>query len=280
MRPGSPRSSGSTREMAELGERVLGHARPGPTPWSACAATRRMHFSTPRRGGGRPPGRRSTGRTRRCPRWFGRLPVAPCVVVPMPAPRGGALDDRLLPAAGDRRRRGPASYYINTASPRRVRATRPRPRLPRSRARPPPPDRDRPGARRPARLPAPPRADRVLRGLGPVHGAAVGRDGPLHAATSTGSGCSRSMPGGRAGSSSTRACMRSAGRRQAAIDYMVAQQRPRREQHRQRGRPVHRRGPARRSPTRPASSRCCACGPRRRPARRPVRHPRVPRRAS
>ena len=58
--------------------------------------------------------------------------------------------------------------------------------------------------------------------------------------TWTASGSCRSTPGAPGGSSSTPACTRSAGRGEQAIDFLRRPLRARREQHRQRGRPVHR----------------------------------------
>ena len=107
---------------------------------------------------------------------------------------------RRSPTTASRRStaRGPASTSSTPRSPDDASALRGRgARLPRGRARPPPPDRDRPGAAAPAGVPPPPRADGVLRGLGPVHRAPVRRDGPLQRRTSTGSASSRSTPGAR-----------------------------------------------------------------------------------
>ena len=77
--------------------------------------------------------------------------------------------------------RGPASTSSTPSQPDDPAALRGRgPRLPRVRPGPPPPDRDRPGARRTCRSSGkPPRADGVLRGLGPVHRAPGRRDGPV-----------------------------------------------------------------------------------------------------
>ena len=96
------------------------------------------------------------------------------------SPRGGALDDRLLPPAGrGRLAAGPVlRQHVLPADQAALRGGGAG--LPRVDPRPPPPDRHRPGAPAPAGVPAAPGAHRVLRGLGPVHGAPGRRDGPLH----------------------------------------------------------------------------------------------------
>ena len=82
-------------------------------------------------------------------------------------------------------------------------------------------------------------------------------------ATSTGSACSRSTPGGRRGSSSTPGIHALGWTRDQAIAFMVEHTALAPEQHRQRGRPVHRRaGPGARLQDRPAGA---AAPPRRGP---------------
>lgn len=106
-------------EMAELGERVLGTAS------RAEALTRLrgdagMHFST--RAEVEATARAALDRANAAvPAWFGRLPVAPCVVVPMPAhEEEHSTIAYYRPPATDGSR--PGQYYLNTSNP----ASRPR----------------------------------------------------------------------------------------------------------------------------------------------------------
>ena len=126
--------------------------------------------------------------------------------------RGGALDDRVLPRAGGRRVEARPVLHQHLA-PRDPAALRGRgARVPRVGPGPPPADRDRPGARPPARVPQAPRARRRSSRAGACTRSGCPTRWACTAATSTGSACSRSTPGGRRGSSSTPGCTRSAGR--------------------------------------------------------------------
>ena len=190
--------------------------------------------------------------------------------------RGGALDHRLLPPAGRRRLAARAVLHQHRppGDPAALRGGGPR--LPRVHPRAPPPDRHRPGARGPAGVPAPPGPDRVLRGLGPVHGAPQRRDGPL---------LRRPRPDRRA-QLRRLACLAPGRGHRPARDGLDAAaghrlharaHRPRPQQHRQRGRPLHRDpGPGPRLQDGPAGAPAAPRrGPRAAGAR--IRHPRLPR---
>ncbi len=196
---------------------------------------------------------------------------------PDAGPRGGALVGRLLPPGGPRWL--PAGPVLHQHEPSRDPAALrvALPRLPRVGARPPPPDRHRPGADGAARLPSPSRSDRVLRGLGPLHRAAGRPDGPVR---------DRHRPIGDAldGRLAGLPPRRRHGDARVRLDPAAGdrlhdrQHRARREQHRQRGRSLHRlAGPGPRLQGRPARD----ARPSRRgraAARRSVRHPGLPRR--
>jgi uncharacterized protein (DUF885 family) len=106
-------------EMAELGERVLATGSRA----DALARLRgdpAMHFST--RAEVETTARAALDRANAAvPAWFGRLPVAPCVVVPMPAhEEEHSTIAYYRPPATDGSR--PGQYYLNTSNP----ASRPR----------------------------------------------------------------------------------------------------------------------------------------------------------
>ena len=205
-------------ELIRLGERALGQAA-GPRSCAACAPIRPSISA---------PAPEIVERARAClaradevtPRWFGRLPAAPCVVVEMGAheAKDGTIAYYLQPAADGSR---PGQYFINTWAPE----TRPRyeaealayheavpghhlqialaqelEALPRSGATSARPRSGKAGASTPS---------------------ACGTRWASTRATSTGSGCSRSTRGARAGSWSTPGSTRSAGRARHAIDFMV-----------------------------------------------------------
>ena len=200
-------------ELAELAGRAIGSREPGRGPRPAAQRSRAVLLDPRRdlrRGGGVPrPGHRGDPRLVRPPadRGLRRHPDGPA--------RGRPLDDRLLPPARDRRlAAGPVlPQHRGARDAAAVRGWRRC--LPRVDPGPSPPDRDRPGAAAPAGVPAPPRADRVLRGLGPVHRAPGRRDGPLQRRPRPASACCRTTPGARPGSSSTPGSTRWAGRANA-----------------------------------------------------------------
>ena len=277
-RSGSPRSRGSTPSSRTLAGRAIGTTdladgagapaeRPGPP-------LRRPGRGVRHRAAGR-----SLARPRRSPTGSGACPQAPCEVVAMAAHEAKHSTIALLPPAGGGRHRGPAATTSTRSEPDDATALRGRgARLPRGDPGPPPPDRDRAGAaatcptfRRHAR------DDRVRRGLGPVHGA-PGDEMGLYSGDLDRIGI-LSFDAWRAG----RLVVDTGHARPGLVarpgDRVHARaHRPGRQQHRQRGRPLHRLARARPSPTSSASSRSCAC------ARRPetrlgarVRHPRLPR---
>ena len=138
--------------------------------------------------------------------WFGILPQADCDV---------GVDDerrrRLLLLAGARRQPGRDVLHEHERTDRLGPLPGRVDRLPRGDPGPPPPARDRQRADRHPRVPKA-RVHRCVRGgLGPVCRAAVGRDGPVYDARSTGWACSRPIRCAPAGWSSTPACTRSAG---------------------------------------------------------------------
>ena len=195
--------------------------------------------------------------------WFGRLPKAPCEVVVMPAheEKHSTIAYYRDPAADGSR---PGQYYINTYAPGDATALRGRdPRLPRVRPGPPSPAGDHAGGRRAAGIPALQRQHGLHRGLGPLHRAPLGGDGPP-------------VQRDRSIRRPQLRCLarRAAGRRhrhaRAGLDAAAGDRlhgrahRPRREQHRQRGGPIHQLRRVRRWPTSSASSRSCGCD--RRPA--------------
>ena len=167
-------------EMEALGGRVLGHAGPAHEAIAALRADPALHFTTRDEVEAKAVDR-ARPRDRGDPRLVRAAPAGRLRGRPDGRPRGGALDDRLLPPA----RRG------RLAARPVLRST---PRIP------------RPGPRYeaevlayhesipghhlqiaiaqeldgPAGVPPPPRPDGVHRGLGPVHRAAGRRDGPLH----------------------------------------------------------------------------------------------------
>jgi len=101
-------------EMAALGERILG------TPTRAEALERlrgdpSVHFST--RAEVEATARAALDRANAAvPAWFGRLPVTPCVVVPMPAhEEEHSTIAYYRPPAADGSR--PGQYYLNTSHP-------------------------------------------------------------------------------------------------------------------------------------------------------------------
>ena len=249
----TPRSSGSTRRSLELAGRTLGTTTLAD---ALVRAARRpdavLHL--PRRGvrEGRGEPRRAQ---RGAPAWFGRLAAAACDDPRDARPRGGARGDAYYRAPATDGSR-PGQYVVNTVEPHgRGRATRPR------RSRTTRPCRATTSRSRWARsstglpdVPAPPRADGLRRGLGPVHRAAGRRDGPL---------LGRPRP---ARDAVVRRLARGPARRRhrhprdglaapAGHRLHARPHGPRAAQHRQRGRPVHRAGRARRSPTsRPAGA--------------------------
>ena len=257
-------------EMATLGGRVLGVAtRDGGTEPPAERSGDAL--LDPRRGARRPPEPRSIGRTRRCPRGSAGCPVAACVVVPMPAhEEEHSTIAYYRPPALDGSR--PGQYYLNTSSPTsrpryEAEASRSTSRSPAttSRSRSPRSSTGLPDFRRHLG------ADGVLGGLGPVHGAAVGRDGPVHRRPRP----DRDAVDGRVAGVPAR---RRHGHARARLDAPGGDRLHARTAPSPRTTSPTRStgtssGRARRSRTRPASSRCSACAPRRRPARRPVRHP-------
>ena len=101
-------------EMAALGERILG----APTRAEALARLRgdpAMHFVT--RAEVEATARAALDRANAAvPAWFGRLPVTPCVVVPMPAhEEEHSTIAYYRPPAADGSR--PGQYYLNTSHP-------------------------------------------------------------------------------------------------------------------------------------------------------------------
>ncbi len=106
-------------EMAELGERVLGTASRAEA-LVRLRSDPAMHFST--RAEVEATARAALDRANAAvPAWFGRLPVAPCVVVPMQAheEEHSTIAYYRQPATDGSR---PGQYYLNTSNP----ATRPR----------------------------------------------------------------------------------------------------------------------------------------------------------
>ena len=166
--PSSRRSASASSGPPTCRRSAIGFA---PTPRSTSRPARRSSMS---------PSGRWRGRATRSADWFGILPVAPCVVVEIGEHRGEALHHRLLPRPGTRRlaTRPVLHQHLRPrdAAPLRGRGAR----LPRGHPGPPPPARDRPGAAGPPGVPSPPRTDRLHRGLGPLHGAPVRRDGAVH----------------------------------------------------------------------------------------------------
>ena len=133
-RPASEVARSSARELAALGQKVLGTARHRRDP---AAAARRPRACT-----SRPPRRSRPRRARRwraprprCPKWFGILPKAPCEVKVMgmheapnstiayyrqPAPDGsrpGRLHDQHLPARRRARATRPRRWRSTSRSP-------------------------------------------------------------------------------------------------------------------------------------------------------------------
>ena len=86
-----------------------------------------LDFSTARRGVRHARPRASPARTRRSRTGSAGCPSPACDVVPDGRARGGALDDRVLPPARDRRVAARPVLHQHLAARRRGRATRPRP---------------------------------------------------------------------------------------------------------------------------------------------------------
>ena len=210
--PGTPRSSGSTRRSWSSPGRDPRRRRPRRRAWPRCAPTRRC--SSPRASevfekAAAQPRPRQRGRAA----WFGRLPRAACVILEMPAHEE---DHRRIayyrPPAMDGSR--PGQYYVNTSDPHDAAALRGRgARLPRGGAGPPPPDRDRPGAARACRTSgATSGPTAFVEGWGLYTERLADEMGLYSRRPRPDRRCCRSTPGGRAGSSSTPACTRWAGR--------------------------------------------------------------------
>ena len=195
----------------------------------------------------------------------------------MPRARGGAhtIAYYRQPAEDGSR---PGQYYLNTVAPRDPPALRGGgPRLPRVHPGPPPPDRDRAGARRACRRSGATSARRRSSRAGACTRSASPTRWASTRATSTASASSR-FDAWRASRLVVDTGMHALGwTRRQAIDFMLEHTALAPEQHRQRGRPLHRAArPGARLQDRPAGAPPAARrGPR--AARRRVRHPRLPR---
>ena len=247
-------------ELAELAGRAIGAAslRRGPRP---AAQRSRAVLLDPRRdlrrGGGVPrPGHRGDPRLVRPPadRGLRRHPDGPA--------RGRPLDDRLLPPARDRRlaarpvlpqHRGAGDAAALRGSRRSPTTSRSRAITSRSRS-----ARSCRTCRSSGATSGRPRSSRA----GACTPSAWATRWASTAATSTGSACCRTTPGGRPGSSSTPGSTRWAGRATGRSRSCSSTRRSRPTTSPTRSTATSC-CPARRSPTRSASSRSSACGPRR-----------------